>query len=289
MIESYSTFRTRKESASALFSSSCFVSQTLPYHTAKRSVRTITVVAAKGFAIVIPKLEFGQIAMQIGFAAMLINTLHAALEDAEIAFDCVAVDGGHLIIVILTGAVVGSAVRGEMMMNAAIDVTFVGHDNRFARYVRLNNRHDGCSGYSVHNHRPSLAGVAVDQRQHLHLMVLSAHFRSALDATDESLVNLDDTTARTERGKVARAHRFTDAIGQKPRAPIGDLQNTVQLMRRNTLLAGNHQVGGLQHLVQRDAGVLKHGADLRSELALAVTTAPQAFADALSRVRRHFG
>jgi hypothetical protein len=42
-------------------------------------------------AIAVAKLELRKIAVQVLLAAMLINALHAALEDAEIAFHRVAV------------------------------------------------------------------------------------------------------------------------------------------------------------------------------------------------------
>ena len=44
-------------------------------------------------AIVIPKVEFSQVAVQVLFAAMLIDALHSALENRVVAFDRVGVDG----------------------------------------------------------------------------------------------------------------------------------------------------------------------------------------------------
>jgi hypothetical protein len=73
--------------------------------------RTVTIIATQGFPIVIPELIFRQIAMQMLFTTMLIDALHATLENAEIALNRVAVDRWHFIIDILTGAVVSRAVR----------------------------------------------------------------------------------------------------------------------------------------------------------------------------------
>lgn len=50
---------------------------------------------------------------------MLIDALHAAFENAEIAFHRVAVDLWDFIIDILTGTVVGSAMRREMLASMA--------------------------------------------------------------------------------------------------------------------------------------------------------------------------
>ena len=78
-------------------------------------------------------------------------------------------------------------------------------------------------------------------------------------------------------------------MGQKPCRFIGDFQRPVQLMRAHTLLAGCHHIKRLQCLVQRDAHMLKHSADLYSELFFAVATAPQANTNTLSRVGSDFG
>lgn len=124
----------------------CNVGQTLADDAAQRRNGTVTVVAAKRLAIVIPKLELCQIAMQVRLAAMLIDALHAAFEDAEIAFDRVAVDGGQLIIDVWTAAVIGRAVRRKVLGDAAIDVALVGHNDRFKRPGCPDNPEFTCRG-----------------------------------------------------------------------------------------------------------------------------------------------
>ena len=44
-------------------------------------------------AVAIAEIEFAKIAVQMLLAAMLIDALHAALEDRKVAFDGVGVDG----------------------------------------------------------------------------------------------------------------------------------------------------------------------------------------------------
>jgi hypothetical protein len=56
----------------------------------------VGIIAAERSAIIIPELIFGQIAVQMLLATVLIDTLHAALEDAEIALHGVAVDAAIL-------------------------------------------------------------------------------------------------------------------------------------------------------------------------------------------------
>jgi len=42
--------------------------------------------------VIVPELEFRRIAVQMFLGAVLVHTLHAALEDAEIAIDGIGVD-----------------------------------------------------------------------------------------------------------------------------------------------------------------------------------------------------
>lgn len=227
--------------------------------------------------------------MQMGLAAVLIHALHAPLEDREIAFNGVGMNGRDFLVHILTGAVIGCAVAREMSADAVIDARLVGHHDRLFSYILHDDRHDGFRGHIVHDHGASLARIAIDQREHLHLVVERAALGSALDAADEGLANLDDAAARTEGSKVAGAHRFANPVREKPCALIGDFEDAMELMGADALLAARHQVGRLKHLVERDARVLEHGADLGGELTLAIATAMKADTDALGRVGLDLG
>jgi hypothetical protein len=46
----------------------------------------------------------------------------------------------------------------------------------------------------------------------------------------------------------------------------------MQLVGADALLAGHHEVDGLEHLVERHAGMLEHGAHLHGELLTALAT-----------------
>lgn len=60
-----------------------------------------------GGAVGIPEIEFGQIAMKMLVATMLIDALHAPLENREITFDGIGMDRAVVIIDILIGTVPG--------------------------------------------------------------------------------------------------------------------------------------------------------------------------------------
>lgn len=88
----------------------------------QRASGTTAIVDTVRDAVVIPKLELGKVAVQMLLAAMLINALHGALEDAEIALDGVAVDRAVIQIDILTGAADRDAVAGEMVRDRRVAI-----------------------------------------------------------------------------------------------------------------------------------------------------------------------
>lgn len=59
----------------------------------------------------------------------------------------------------------------------------------------------------------------------------------------------------------------------------------MKLVRADALLGRAHQVYSLEHLVERDTGVLKDRADLHRELLFAVAALVKSETDALLRVR----
>jgi hypothetical protein len=73
-------------------------------------------------------------------------------------------------------------------------------------------------------------------------------------------------------------------MSQEPGRLVLHFQNAGQLVGADALLAGNHQVDGLQHFVQRHTGMLEHSADLDGELLAALTALFQAVANNAFRV-----
>ena len=68
----------------------------------------------------------------MALGAMLINALHAALEDRKIAFEGVGV---AIAANILTLAMIDRVVLFELPANGLVDIGFVGHQNRFPSQV----------------------------------------------------------------------------------------------------------------------------------------------------------
>lgn len=72
---------------------------------AQSGYRAILIVAAQRFTVVVAELKLRNVAVQVLLLAVLIDALHAALEDRKCALNCVGVDRRVFIIDILARAV----------------------------------------------------------------------------------------------------------------------------------------------------------------------------------------
>jgi hypothetical protein len=68
------------------------IGETLSNDTFDCARGALYVIYAEPDAIAIAEIEFGKIAVQMLFAAMLVDALHAAFEDRIVAFNCVGMD-----------------------------------------------------------------------------------------------------------------------------------------------------------------------------------------------------
>ena len=82
-------------SARRLRLASCFgsgpanppIGEALAFDAAQSAIRALGIVHAKAGTVRIAEVELGKVAVQMFFAAMLIDAFHAALEHAEIVLD----------------------------------------------------------------------------------------------------------------------------------------------------------------------------------------------------------
>lgn len=124
------------------------VGEALADHTAKDQVCALSVLDTSCRAVGVAEVIFRQIAVQVLLAAMLVDAPHPALEDAEVAFDGVGVDGAAHV---LARAVVHALMVGNVERDEAIDGAFVGHDASFAADVGGDNRFDFVGAHLVHD------------------------------------------------------------------------------------------------------------------------------------------
>ena len=114
-------------------------------------------------AVVVAELELGRIAVQVALGAMLIDALHAPLEDAEIALDGVGVD---LVTRIFPLAVADVIVIFEMPVKVRVLARLIGVDRSFFGDVLFQDRDQRLGSYVVHYHGLGAARGAVHQRQY---------------------------------------------------------------------------------------------------------------------------
>lgn len=211
--------------------------------------------------------------MQVLLAAVLVDALHAALEHGEVALNRVRVDDAANV---LLGAVSGHLMVGKGSADFRVDAGLVRVEARFLDDVGLDNGSDRLGLDVIHHDVTDLTSVAVKKGQHLHVVVIGALFRGAGLAADEGLVSFDGARGAghavdpAHRSKRAVAHGLADTVREEPRALIGDAKRPVDLVAADALLRGTQEVDGLEHLVERDMGALKYGADLDGELLAAL-------------------
>src|SRR4051812_21958297 len=88
---------------------------------------------------------------------------------------------------------------------------------------------------------------------------------NAVIITKIELCNFHNLASATKRLDSYLAHGLTDATRDKPRGFEGASQSAVKLVAANALLAGAHQVHGLQPMSHGNVAGLEHGADLHGE------------------------
>jgi len=208
--------------------------------------------------------------MQMLLAAMLIDALHAALENRIVAFYRVGGDSGRFddglainarlvgdfvpIADVFLVAVFHGVMAGEVRADFGIDVGFVGHQPRFAGNVGADDRSDLRNRRAVNMETASRA-AALDKGKYGVLAVggVARALGLALKATDVGFINFDNAAvAAHRRQQAARSHGFPNAMGQEPSGLVGDAQGAVKLMGTNALLAGSHQEERLKPDVQLD-------------------------------------
>src|SRR5579864_2111897 len=110
--------------------SSCLIGEPLACGTGQDTTGARKIVIASLDPVRIPEIELAQVPVQMGGTHVLVNAVHAALQDAEVPLHRVGVD---IAANVLLGAVVDAAVAApEVPADARVDASFVGHETRVA-------------------------------------------------------------------------------------------------------------------------------------------------------------
>src|SRR5579863_3415040 len=270
-----------------------FISKPLSFDATKRSVGARNVVEAKLLALVIAEIELSKVAMQMLFAAMLIDAEHAAFEDAEIPFNGVgAYDGisAHVVVGIFLAAMVNGFVALKFLTKLGVLNRLVSHDDVLFRRVLADDRKNILFLGALHMEGAS-ARAAMDKGQDNVLMRIAAPPFDAFLATYESFVNLDNAAFAAHRRQVVMLlHGEANAMAQMPSGFHAASEHALNLAGRDTLLAGAHKVDDLQPQMQRQMGRLEdgshtHGKGFAAFVAL-IKAAPSSLAFHLAKAFR---
>lgn len=143
--------------------------------------------------------------MQMLLAAMLVDALHAALEDREIAFNRVRMDHERFaarqapnvrVTNIFLVTMVDREMCAELCADLGVETGLVGHELGLTRDILANDRHDFRGARAIDMETASGA-VALDERKHHILMKTAGAFLAAGHLADIGFVNLDRAAAAT--------------------------------------------------------------------------------------------
>jgi len=133
----------------------------------------LRIVNPVGDTVVVAELELGDVAVQVLLAAVLIDALHAALEDGEVAFDRVRVDGLVVAVHVLACAVMNEIMTREVSGKLGVLRRLIRHDVRLLGDVLTQDRQERGLLEIVHHDGFGAAGGAVHEGQNLVLMVVA--------------------------------------------------------------------------------------------------------------------
>jgi hypothetical protein len=185
-------------SASSALCTSCLVGKATPNDTSKDAVGASGIVDPVRNAVGVPEIELGKIAVKVLLGAMLIDALHAALEDARNSLRrCWYADCALPFTTYSPALWFTVAWLREVPANASDRAG----NRRSSAWLHASSvaRHGSGRWSPLHVVQNVAAGrtaVAIDQREHLHLVRPAAMMlRRALAGADEGLVGLDHAAA----------------------------------------------------------------------------------------------
>src|SRR5882762_3064679 len=197
-----------------------------------RPFGALGIINAKGDPVGIPEIILAQITRQMLFGTVLVNPDHAALEDAEIAFNGVGRDllPAPSFANVFFGSMIDGFVFGELAARCHVSIEFVGMQRALARGIGDENGPQSGAGQIV-----DLDGTgtpaALDQGHDLHLLAALGAYPAVvvdenpfgwLSRADECLVSLDNLALAAERPVAIGAafHSLANAVRHEPSRAI---------------------------------------------------------------------
>ena len=233
---------------------SWFIAQSLANDTLQRHFCASAITESQPCAQIIPEIEFCKVAVQVLLRTVLVHALHAALENAEIALNRVAVDVATHILAL---TMAGEFMAGKVLVKFAVLPGFIGHHGGLLGNIGLQDGHKLGGAGVVHMEGADFT-AAFHKAQDGALVAITALLRGAFLHADKGLIRLHNRTFTTHRGKRASAHGFADALAHKPASLYRHAKHAGKLVAADAFLAAAHQEHRLQPDVQLDMAALEH-------------------------------
>lgn len=167
--------------------------------------------------------------MKMTLTAVLIDALHAALEDREITFDGVGGDiAAHPLVFAVIDALVASEVTG--LVHVFVPAGLVGHHVGVVLDVGADDRDQSADGRAVHVEAAGRS-AALDKGQYDVAAVRAATgLRTVLLAADDGLVDFDHGAVTAHRRQSNGLHRQPDTVRHKPSGLEGHAEGARELV-----------------------------------------------------------
>ena len=228
------------------------IRQAFPADAFEQLFRAHRVIKSKLLTMVVAKVKFSGVAVQVMRTAMLVHAIHAALEDAEKAFNRVRV---RIAAHVLFRAMIDALVIREVLTDLRVLSRLIRHQGRGVRYVFGKLLPERPARNVIDVERADLSAT-LDKGEHRFLVTMSATNLSPRLAPDEGFVSFDHATADPQ-DPTRRVHCFAQAVGHEPGRFVLDPKRALQLVAAAPLLTRTDQVDRLHPLVQRDLAALK--------------------------------
>jgi hypothetical protein len=260
------------------------VREALAHDSFRRALGAFHVVHAKPNAIVIPEIEFGQVAVQVFFLAVLVDAFHAALENREVAFGGIGVNGHGLaarkhfdvgIADVLFVTVVDRVMHAEPLSGLGVPASLIGHEHVFLGDVGPEHFAKGAAGGAVDMEAAGRTATLDEGQDDVLMATAGAGLGHALYPPEVGFIRFHDLASPAHGLDADRPHGLPDTVRHEPGSLEGDAQGAVKLVAGNALLGRAQQVHRLDPETHGDVAGFEDGPDLDGELLAALVALVQ--------------
>lgn len=247
-------------------SSSCLIGKPLPLGAGQDAIGPRQIVVSSLNPMGVAEVEFRKVPLQVLFGNVLVDTINTTLEDAEVSLDGVGVD---IAANVFLGAVVDAAVTAfEVPADSGVDARFVSHKARVTVCMHAKDRAQSV-GSDVRDVETADLSAPLYQRHDDLLLgdrTISPVLALAAQVGFVGFQNLASATQRAGCETPDFLHALADAVRKEPCGFHRAAQGPLELVGADALLAGRHQMDGLEPDMQGDVAGLEYASHPNREL-----------------------